>query len=97
MPILKEVEKSFNSIGFDPKLKPFNHKTLSILVILLPGIILQWIFLICVANRAEEYMESIYIVTTSTGVFLSFASTILIREKLFYLIEIDNEFVRESK
>lgn len=93
----EEVQKSFQSIGLDPKLEPFNRRILSILVITSLGIISVWIFLIHEADSAEEYMESTYVITVSTGVVLSFASTTLITKKLHSFYKAHEEYLNESE
>lgn len=96
MQILQVVQISFYSIGFSPKLKPLNHRNLSILGISFPGVILELISLICEANGAQEYMESVYIITVCSGVLLAYASTIVVMKKLFSFIEAINEFFNEG-
>lgn len=96
MQILQEVQKSFNSIGLGPELEPFNRKILSTLVGIFPGVVSLWIFLIHEANSAVKYLESIYVVTTCSGFFICFASTIIITKKLFAFIKIVEDFVNES-
>lgn len=48
-------------------------------------------------NEDQEYMKSIYIMTTATGILLSFASTIFIKQKLFSFIKVCDVIVNESK
>lgn len=97
MLILQEVQKSFDSIGFNPKLEPLNHKILGILCIVVPAVLSLWIFLVHEANSAHEYMDSIYVISTSCGIFLSFTSTILITKKLYFLFKVFDEFINEGK
>lgn len=97
MRTLQEVQTSFDWMGFNPKLKPFNHKIRAILAITIPAVISQWKFLVHDANNAREYMESIYIVSVCSGVFLCFASTIFITKKLFAFINSVDELMNESK
>lgn len=97
MQILQEVQRSLSSIGFNQKLEPFNRRIVSILVTVLPGFISVWVFLIHEADSAQEYMESIYIAVVSTGILLSFTSTISITKKLFSFIENIGECFKESE
>lgn len=76
MQVLQEVQKSFNWMGFNPKLEPFNRRILRILTIVFPAVVLQWMFLMLEANSAQEYLESIYMITACTCTFASFLSTI---------------------
>lgn len=97
MQTLLEVQKAFKSMGLRRNQEPFNQRVLSILVIVFPGLISMWIYLICEADSDNEYMESVYIVTLASGVFLSFATTILITKKLFSFIKSSDEFSNERK
>lgn len=92
-----EMQKSFRSIGFDPKLESFNHRILGILAITSLGVISLWIFLFHEADSAAAYVESVYLITVCNGVLLSMASTIFTRKRLFSFIEIHEEFWNESK
>lgn len=97
MNIYQEVQTNFESVGFSPKLSPFNHKTLGFLVTTSFMIILGLIFLIHEADSAQLYMESIYSLTACIGVFLSFANLIFITKKLFSFIESMDKIINESK
>lgn len=50
------------------------------------GVISICIFLIHEADSPQEYMKSIYMITAAIGLLLSFASTVLIKQKLFLFI-----------
>lgn len=97
MQIFQEVQKSFISLGFNPKEEPFNHKIVGILAATLLAVISLWIFLIHEANSAESYMESIYDITAATGLLLSLASTVFIKQKLFSFIGSFDEFLNECE
>lgn len=97
MQVFQAVQKTFDWMGISPKLKPFNRITSSILAIVIPPYIFLWIFLLHDADNSQEYMESSYAVMTCTGMFLSSASTILIKRKLFSFIDSFDELVNESK
>lgn len=97
MQVFQEVQKHFHSMGFDPGLKPFNGQILSYLVTSIPTVVFLWIFLIHEANGAQQYMESIYMVNTSTGVLICFISTIFNSTKVFSFIQNDEKIVNESK
>lgn len=97
MQTLQEVQKSFISIGYSPKLKPFNQRVLAILAIIFVGVVLEFIYLIHDADGAQELMESIYIITATAGSFLCFASSSFIMEEIFAFIDSSNETFRESK
>lgn len=97
MQILQEVQKNFSSLGFNPELKPFNRKISGILTMTILGVISLWIFFIREADRASEYMESIYMITTCTGVLISFTSTVFIEQKLFSFIKSVEKFGNESE
>lgn len=97
MRVLQEVLKSYDSIGIDPKLEPFNRKVLRYLAVYFLGMTLLLIYLFHEADTSREYMESIYVVTSCSGILLSAASTIFIREKLFLYIDTLNKRFDESK
>lgn len=97
MLILQEVQSSFSSMGFSPKLKRFNNKVRAILATTVPGFILLWIYLIHVASTAREYMESIDTISPGTGVLLSFTYTIFTSKKVFSVINSIAELVHGSK
>lgn len=97
MRVLQAVQKSFDRMGFSPKQERFNHLALGILVTNITGTSLQWIFLFRVANSSQEYMESVYFVTATTCIDLSFAHTIFITKKLFSLIDTIDELFNERK
>lgn len=97
MQILQETQKHFIWLGLDPQIEPIHDRLLSILTITCPAVISQWIYLIDEAHSPREYMESIYVVTTCTGILVSYASTIVIRKKLFSFVKSYDEFTNESK
>lgn len=97
MKTLQVVRNLFDSMGLSSKLEPFNKLTLTILVVAALGISSQWIFLFHEADNSQEYMESIYVATCCTGVFLSFTSTIFITKKLFSFIDSVDKLFNESK
>lgn len=97
MKTLQVVRKLSNSMGFSSKLEPFNQLTLTILVVAASGISSQWIFLFHEADNSQQYMESIYVATCCTGVFLSFTSTIFTTKKLFSFINSVDDLFNESK
>lgn len=97
MPIFQTVQKTFDSVGLNPKLDPLNRKLLSILITNFMAIILQLIYLLHVADSSQQYLECIYVVTVGSGILLSIASTILIRDKLFLYIDTLDEVFNESK
>lgn len=92
-----EVQKSFHSIGFGPNLKPFNHQILSIIAVLFLADMSLCMFLFYEADSAEQYLESVCVITTCTGVVLSIASTILISKELFSFIKTHDEYLNERK
>lgn len=97
MQTLQVVQKSFNSMGFDPKREPFNYITVGILVLGFSGVSIQWIFLLHVADSPQERMESMYVVAGCTGVFLSYTTTIFITKELFSFINAFDELTNKSK
>lgn len=97
MRVLQVVQKSFDSIGFDPKLKPFNRIILSMMAIHLLNTFSLWIFLLLGANSSHEFMESIYITSCYSGIFLSAANVIFTREELFSVINMTDGIFNESK
>lgn len=96
MQVLQEAQKSLESMGFS-QLEPFNHRNLNILSLTIPGFISLLMHLIHEANSTREYMESIFLFTVCAGIYISFASTILITKQLFWYIEDLNEFINESE
>lgn len=97
MKILQGVQKSFKSLGLSPKPDRFNRKIFIFSIIYFPVVVSLWIFLVHEANSAEEYLESIYVVTTCSGILISFASTILAKMRLFSFIKKADVNVNESK
>lgn len=97
MKTLQEIRKSFCSLGFSPELHPFNHMVLRFLCMAFLTGLLLWIFFIHVADSAQEYLETIYLITAYNGIFLSFASTIFIAEKLFIFFNNVDKISNESK
>lgn len=97
MQTLQEVQNSFISLGLDPKLEPFNHRTQSILVVTFSGVISLWISFIREAKDAREHMESIYIITLRISLFLSYVHTIFNTHKLFAFFESLDGFLNESE
>lgn len=91
----QEVQKSLHSIGFSTKLEPFNRRTLCILALCIPSLILTCIYPIHVADSAQQLIESIYVILVGTGTTLSFMSMMLVREKIFTLIECVEEHCNE--
>lgn len=96
MQTLQVVQNSFKLMGINPKLQPFNHITLRILILGFLGICLQWTFLIYGADSSQGRIKTIYVVTGCTGAFVSYASTILITTELFSFIDKFNELTNES-
>lgn len=97
MQTLLEVQQNFNWIGLSPKLNQLNHVVLRILILNFLGVFSLWIYLIHVPDSPQEYMESIFVVTASTGISLSYTSTIFIRKKLYLFFNGVNVFYSESK
>lgn len=97
MQIFQETQKNFGYFGLSSEVEPLNQRSLSIIVMASMSILTEWIFLIHDGHSSQEYMESIYVVSTNCGVFVSFASTILIREKLFAFIKNVDEFIEECE
>lgn len=67
-------------------MESFNCIISGILAVSLLGVISICIFLIHKADSPQEYMKSIYMITAAIGILLSFASTVLIKQKLFLFI-----------
>lgn len=97
MKIFQVVQKNFDLVGINSERKPFNRITSNTLVIVLLGVSSQWIFLFCEANSSQELMESIYVVTATTGILVSLTSAILNTKKMFSLINSVDELFIESK
>lgn len=97
MRALVVVQKCFDLMGISSKREQLNHITLSVLIIGGLAISLEWMYLILEADSSQEYMESIYVVTASTGIFFSFASTIFIEKKIFSFIDGIDDILIESK
>lgn len=87
MKILQEVQKSFNSIGFSPNLDRFNKKILIVTSVIVVGLILQLIYIFHEADTPQEYMESIHFFSACFSILLSFASSVLMKQKLFSFIK----------
>lgn len=92
-----EVQKSLYSIGFGPKLKPFNQQIVSILLPISLGVISLWIFLFHDAESAGEYVEAVCVITISGGTTLSVAITNFTTKKIFLFIKAHEEYLNESK
>lgn len=96
MRIFQEVEKSFISLGFSPDPEPLNRTILRSFAAILLADILLFVRFFQGADSAQHRIESIYIITTATGVLLSFASTIFIKQKLFSFFTSCDAFLNES-
>lgn len=96
MQTLQVVQKNFNSLGFDPKLEPFNRTVLSFLILAFSGISLQWIFLFHGADSSQKHMETISIASGCTAIILSFTATIFISTELFSFINSFDDLTNES-
>lgn len=97
MQILQETQKKFIWIGLNPQIEPIHGRLWSILGMAFTALLSLWIFLIHEARSAQEYMESVYVVSTCSGIFASFASTVFIRKQFFsFFIRVD-EFCNGSK
>lgn len=91
----QEVQKGFEWLGFDLKLS--DHNILGTMVISLSGIISEWIFLLFEANSSQEYLESIYFITSSVGIFISYTSALLLKDKLLVFIDTVDRTINKSK
>lgn len=92
-----EVQKGFSSMGLNPKLGPFNHRILWISAVTAIGVLSLFIYLMCEADSAEEYTESVCVITICAGILLTIACTILITKRLFSFIKAHDEYLNESK
>lgn len=93
----KEVQRNFYSIGIGRKLKPFNHRILSILAMTSLGVMSLWLFLFYEADSAEKYVESACVITICTSTLLSMASTSLTTKKLFLFIKAHKEYLNKCE
>lgn len=93
MKTLQVVQKSFRSLGLSSQIDLFNL----ILITSFPFEISLWIYLFYEANTSQEFMESIYMTTICTAVFASYASTLLITDKLFSFFDSFDDHINESK
>lgn len=97
MQTLQVVQRNFNSFGLSPNREPINRTILIVLILGFLGISMQWIFFFHGANSPQELMETIYVVTACTGIFLSFTSTIFTTTGLFSFINSFDELTNERK
>lgn len=97
MQIFQETQRNFGYLGINAELEPLNRRVLVVLAIAYTCILSDLIFLIYGPHSSQEYMESIYIITSSCGTTLSYVNTIFIRNKLFSFIKNVNKFLSESK
>lgn len=97
MQLLQEVRNSFDSMGFSPKSDQLSHKFLNNFIINFSGYILLWIYLLRDANSSLQYMESIYMITVCSCIFLSAVSTVFLQDELFLFIDTLNSLFNESK
>lgn len=97
MKSLQVYQKSIESLGLSRNRKPFNRQTFGIAIASVLVVILLWIFLLCEADSSQEYIESIFVINACTNIFISFASMILIADKLFAYFDGIDELLDESK
>lgn len=84
-------------MGFSPNLEPLNRRVLIIFVRSFLAVIFELIFLINEADGAQEYVVSIYVLSSCCFILLSFTNTILNTKQLFSFINIVSEFLNGSK
>lgn len=97
MQVLQVTQKSFDSIGFGRKLKPFNHLIRKNFVLSIPGLTLLWTYLLHGTSCPQEYMESFYVVTACSCVVFCTVSLIFCKNKLFSFIDCVEELIGESR
>lgn len=97
MQSLQQVRKNFQSLGFSPKLKPFNRKILTIHLVSSLAVVLLWVFLFSNPIGAGRLIESVHIASIGCCLYLGFFADILVRERLFLFFNKFDEVLNESK
>lgn len=76
MIILQTMQRSAPELGFGLNQRPFNNIQLKYIFTFLTCMIMQFIYLVHVANTPEEFMDVIYIITEGTLATVAYLSTI---------------------
>lgn len=97
MPVLQAVKKAFDEMGFSPELEPLNHRYLRSITIIIPCLIFAWKSLVYEISNAQEYMESLYVVSIGTATLLAYVSTVLITKKLYFFLDAIDEIFKKGK
>ena len=102
MALLQIVQKNLALLGFirnryDYHYYPFNREHLKTMLIFAIGLIQLYTFAFHSAKVPREYMDSFYMITVLTAVFLSYAIVVWNMIKLFNFIDGCDEVINKSK
>lgn len=97
MKVFQAVQTNFISLGFNPKLVPFNRIFVRNISIAAFGTTLLWIFLVYEADNSQEYIESTYFIAACVGIGFAAMHTIFHTNKLFSFFDRFEKLVNQSK
>lgn len=87
MKLFQNCQKNLEIMGYVPDQHPFNMKQIQVGLTMLLNIILNFIYLIHVANTPRQYMESCFYTITSILILISFISTVYKMDLIFIFID----------
>lgn len=77
--------------------RPFNEQQLRYMFKSIVAIIFQFVYLLRVAETSKEYMNSIFMTTVGTLVFVSHISTTIKMDKIFIFIDTLEKIINQSE
>lgn len=103
MKLFHTIQNSFASVGFIRNNKreffhyPLNKKHLTVQATFILSLISLYTFAFHVANSLNEYMDSFYLMTTISAIFISYTILIYTMDDLFSFIDGCEQLCNDSK
>ena len=97
MKIFKTFQKNFALSHFIRNEHPFNRKHLECLLESFTSLTSTYLFLLCGKYSVREFMDSIYIITVGTGMFIGFVNTVYRILQIFDFIDAVEKTINDRK
>lgn len=97
MKIYQTIQMNLALLGFKENLRPFNKRQKLCFVAFFISLATIYVYLLCVASKPKEYMDSIFVTAVGSFVCISYISSVFKMETLFIFINGMEEGVNGSE